>query len=166
MKTRKPVDQRLDRAIDEWCDVGGGMRKLLMAYAIAIIAIPAIAADTNDPSSYVCVPDYATGFRLDRSGKWEPSQFSVQGKKFLLARKDARWFWTAVGPTDAKPEPCGTFTDYGFTECKDSEGEVLFNRKTLRFQLVRPYGYVTSDVATDKEMNAPPYYIIGRCAAQ
>lgn len=142
------------------------MRKFLMAFAIAVVAAPAVAADTNDPSSYVCVADSAIGFRLDRSGKWEPSQFSVKGKQFLLGKRNERWFWMEVGPPNAKQEPCDAFTDYGFAECKYSEGQVMFNRKTLRFQLVRPYGYVTSDVATDKEMNAPPYYIIGRCTAQ
>jgi hypothetical protein len=142
------------------------MRKLLMAFAVAVVAAPALAADTNDASSYVCVPDYATGFRLDRSGKWEPGQFSVRGKQFLLGKRSERWFWTEVGPLDARPESCDTFTD-GFAECKYSEGDVLFNRKTLRFQLVRRYGYVTSDVATDKEINnAPPYIMIGKCSAQ
>jgi len=142
------------------------MRKLLIAFAITVIATPALAAEANDPGSYICVPDYATGFRLDRSGKWEPSQFSVQGKKFLLGKKNDRWFWSAVGPQDVKQESCDGFTEYGFAECKYSEGDVLFNRKTLRFQLLRRYGYVTSDVATDKEMNAPPYVMIGKCSAQ
>ena len=142
------------------------MWKLFMTVAIAAVALPAVAADANDSGSYVCVPDYATGFRLDRSGKWEPSQFSVQGKKFLLAKKSERWFWSEAGPVAYKPEPCDAFDDRGFAECKYSEGDVLFNRKTLRFQLVRHYGYVTSDVATDKDMSAPPYYIIGRCSVQ
>ena len=142
------------------------MRKLLIALAAALVAAPAVGADTSDPGSYVCLSEHAIGFRLGRDGKWEPSQFSVKGKQFLLGKKNERWFWSEVGPPDVKQESCGAFTDYGFAECKYSEGEVLFNRKTLRFQLVRPYGYVTSDVATDKEMNAPPYFIIGKCSAQ
>lgn len=142
------------------------MRKLLMAFAVAVIASPAIAADAGESDSYVCLPDHATGFRLDRSGKWEPSQLSVQGRKFLLGKKNDRWFWSVAGVQDPKQEPCDAFTEYGFTECKYSEGWVMFNSKTLRFQLVRPYGYVTSDLATDKDMKAPPYYIIGRCSVQ
>ena len=142
------------------------MRKLLIALAAALVAAPAFAADAGDPGSYACVPENAIGFRLGKDGKWAPSQFSVQGKKYQLEKKGARWFWWETGPADPKQEPCDAFTDYGFTECKYSEGWVMFNRKTLRFQLVRPYGYVTSDLATDKEMNAPPYYIIGKCAAQ
>lgn len=143
------------------------MRNWLMAMVTAVFAIPAAAADTNDPSSYLCVPDYATGFRLDRSGRWEPGQFGVRGKQFILGKRNERWFWTEVGPPDAKSEPCDGFSEYGFAECKYSEGDVLFNRKTLRFQLVRRYGYVTSDLATDKEaQNAPPYIMIGKCSAQ
>jgi len=142
------------------------MRKLLIALAAAVVVVPAFAADTSDPGSYVCLSEHAIGFRLGRDGKWAPSQFSAQGKKYLLEKKGARWLWTEVGPPDARPESCDAFTD-GFAECKYSEGDVLFNRKTLRFQLVRRYGYVTSDVATDKESNnAPPYMMIGKCSAQ
>lgn len=144
------------------------MRELLVALLIAAVAMPAVAADANDATSFACVPDFATGFRLSRDGKWAPSQFSVLGKKYLLEKRGARWYWSEVGlPPDSKQESCEAFNEYGFTDCRNAEGNMTFNRRTLRFQLVRPYGYVTSDLATDKEItNAPPYFIIGKCFVQ
>lgn len=149
-------------------DAGGSIRNLCVGITAAFVAIcPVFAADTKDPTSFLCVPDYATGYGIGRSGKWEPVQFSVQGKKYLLKKIDERWFWAESGrESDAQRTPCEAFNDLGFTVCKPPEDQVMFNRKTLRFQIVHFYGYVTSDIAMDKEPASPPYYLIGKCSAQ
>lgn len=115
--------------------------------------------------SYLCLPDYATGFSLEKSGEWKPSEFNVKDKKYLLRFKSGIWYWTEFGQ---EPNPhidsCSVPNKLGFLECKNREDEVMFNNRTLRFQVVRPYGYVVADFKLDKEMPTTPYYEIGRCS--
>jgi hypothetical protein len=130
------------------------------------------ATQTSVATSYLCIPDYATGFSLS-NGEWQPTQFKVEGKKYLLANRNGRWFWTGF---DAESDDttlavrearhgCSSFTKYGFIDCRDWSAAVTFNRKSLRFVEVEPHGYVVSDVAVDTEQpHSTPHMEIGRCS--
>lgn len=141
------------------------MRKLLLFVVFLGMPLVGSAAETERVSGFVCIPDYATGYSIGRSNKWEPTQFDVKGKRYLLRNKGGSWFWTEFGEEPHnKIDLCSAFSEHGFTECKNRGDQVLFNRNTLRFQVVHPYGYVVDDAALDKQRRVAPFYAIGTCS--
>jgi hypothetical protein len=136
--------------------------KLLIVLSFASVSMA--SADTNDVKGFLCIPDYSTGYSINNSKKWEPTRFYTEGMKYFLREKNGSWYWTDFGE---EPDPyidlCENFNDRGFTSCKNREDEVLFNRNTLRFQVVRPYGYVVADFEMDKHPSTP-FYKIGTCS--
>jgi hypothetical protein len=140
------------------------MRALLVTAALISAAL-AQAADTSAADSFICIPDYATGYAIGSNGKWEPTQFNVTKDRYLLRAKDGQWYWTEFGKEPSKSlDLCTGFSENGFLSCKKSENEVLFNRKTLRFQIIHPYGYVVADTSVFKDDPLTPYYMIGKCS--
>lgn len=141
------------------------MRLLLIALFVAGEALSSIPRG-KEAGGFICVPDYSTGFARSRDGKWEPARFNVEGKRYLFRVQDGRWFWTDFGEEPEESiDACTAIDAKGFSECKNREDEVVFNRNTLRFQVVYPYGYVVSDA--DKNMgglNLTPHIEIGRCS--
>jgi hypothetical protein len=141
------------------------MRKLLLFVVFLGLPLEGTTAESERVSGFVCIPDYATGYAIGRSNRWEPLQFDVIGKKYLLRNKGGSWFWTTFGEEPhSKIDLCTAFNEQGFMDCKNREDQVLFNRNTLRFQVVRPYGYVVADAAIDKQHRATPFYEIGTCS--
>ena len=131
----------------------------------ALIGAALLAQGTKSPetSGFLCIPDYSTGFAVGRSGKWESTNFDVKGERYLLRLKGGRWYWTRFGEEPMERiDSCTDFNEEGFSECNNREEPVRFNRNTLRFQVVHPYGYVVSDLSMDKDP-ITPYYMIGRC---
>jgi hypothetical protein len=141
------------------------MRKLLLFVILIGMPLVGSTAESDGVRGFVCIPDYATGYSIGLSNKWEPTQFNVKGKRYLLRNRSGSWFWTEFGEEPHKKiDLCSAFNEEGFTECKNREDQVLFNRNTLRFQVVLPYGYVVSDTAIDKQHRSTPYYEIGTCS--
>jgi hypothetical protein len=129
-----------------------------------LLAIDGQSEEPNNPKGYLCIPDYATGFSVEKSGEWRPTQFSVNGKKYMLHTKNGNWYWNKFGEEpDPHIDSCTSPTKLGFQECKNGEEEIVFNNKTLRFQVVHPYGYVVADIKMDKHP-ITPYYEIGKCS--
>ena len=139
------------------------MNSLTLVAMLWAVLLPQVSVP-KEVTGFICIPDYATGFSPDRSGKWEPTQFDVKGKRYLLRVKESRWYWTRFGEEPVERiDLCTSFNEAGFSECKNREDPVMFNRKKLRFQVVHPYGYVVSDTAMDKKP-ITPFYEIGTCS--
>lgn len=143
------------------------MRKFLLV--VIFLGVPLIgqAAENERVSEFVCIPDFSTGYSIGRSEKWEPKQFNVKKTRYILRKRGVDWFWTEFGKEPrSKIDLCSPFNEQGFTECKKGEIQVLFNRNTLRFQVIDPYGYVVSDASLDKEEpHITPFYEIGTCSS-
>lgn len=123
------------------------------------------AAEDKNPTAYLCIPTMATGFTLNSSDKWNVTQFNINGKKYLLKKKTGAWYWTEFGEDSTEQDNrCSTFNDKGFIKCGYSGNDVTFNKNTLRFQQIHPYGYVTSDTEVEKINPLTPYYEIGTCS--
>jgi hypothetical protein len=138
------------------------MTRILVGLCL-VFAINVRSEDAVNPKSYLCIPDFITGFSVEK-GQWKPTQFSVNGKKYMLHTKKGNWYWNEFGQDpDPHIDSCTGPTKIGFQECKNGEVEVVFNNQTLRFQVVHPYGYVVADLKLDKNP-ITPYYEIGRCS--
>jgi hypothetical protein len=107
-------------------------------------------------TSYLCMPDEASGFRFNPYQKsWEPVIFKVAQEKILLKKSDRGWEWVKFGHK------------YG-SLCKEMDkslqcdiyvGEVLLNRNTLRYIETYMIGYVNGSDNNDNT----PFIAIGRC---
>jgi hypothetical protein len=141
------------------------VRLLTIVAMLSALLLPQVPG-RKPVTGFICVPDYATGFAVGRSGKWEPTQFNVKGKRYLLRARDTRWYWTEFGEEpQERIDECTSFNDEGFSTCENRVEKVLFNRKTLRFQVVSAYGYVVADIAMDKgSFSMTPFYEIGTCS--
>ena len=141
------------------------MKKLILFLTFVIFPLLVHSAESNDVKGFLCIPDYSTGYAIEKSNKWIPVQFDVEGMKYLLKKKKDKWYWAEYGEEPhSVVDLCEPFNEKGFTSCKNREDEVLFNRNTLRFQVVRPYGYVVADFAMDKDYPSTPFYKIGTCS--
>ena len=122
------------------------MRARVVAAILMLLTEPANAADT-----YLCIPDLSTGFAFDaKSQKWNPTHFSVSGKKYLLKRVAGGAEWSDFGSPYA-PAPCTNFDAGGFTVCKSETSEgafnvrfstINFNERSLRYELAVWGGYM------------------------
>jgi hypothetical protein len=130
----------------------------------AIISVPLAGQAPESSRSYLCIPDYSVGYAVGKNGRWVPTNFDVDGKRYLLRQREGKWWWTDFGEEPQPQNACGTFNAHGFIDCHNFEVEVRFNAKSLRFQAVHPYGFVTSDVSLDSKSPITPYYEIGKCS--
>jgi hypothetical protein len=139
--------------------------KALLATAILLAPMTLSASEPNRQVGFLCVPDHATGYAQKGTGNWEPVQFDIKNRRHLFRIKDERWYWTEFGGEPDEPfDLCTPPNEHGFSECKNREDAVLFNRNTLRYQIVRAYGYVVADLDVEKESPMTPLYEIGRCS--
>src|SRR6266545_7850135 len=115
------------------------MRASSFAIRLLLLASLTSAQEEPSPTGYICVPDQSVGYKVDKSGKWRPAQFNVEGKKYLLRYRDGKWWWTDFGDEPKRQNSCGSFNPQGFLDCHNFEDDVRFNRISLRFQAIHPY---------------------------
>ena len=136
----------------------------IVAIAVAIcISTSAFAKDT-----LLCIPDYQTGYRFDKDqGKWLPQAFN-DGNKYILWRKDGQLVWSVFGKPATTDPVCAEFGMYGFSQCDSVAGNVILNRKKMRFQIIYEWGYVQGGGVSPKlfpvEGTDAPYIEIGTCS--
>ena len=108
--------------------------------------------------TYLCIPSSATGFSFtQKTSRWEESSFNIEEKKFLLKKKTGQWQWSNFGETNEY-----TCQERGQTSinCNLFLGEVIFDKKTLRYLKTYLPGYVDG-----VESNAnTPHIMIGKCS--
>src|SRR5437899_1960784 len=118
------------------------MRERVAVLIAALLILPGTAAQPTLATSFLCIPDYSTGFSKS-SGEWKPAQFTVEGLKYLLVNRHGHWFWTRFGLEEDSASDvmavrhygCGPFDSYGFIKCRYWGDDAFFNRQTLRFQI-------------------------------
>ena len=123
----------------------------------------AIAAD-----SYVCIPEKSTGFTFNKAARqWDVARFGVERKKYFVKNDKGSWRWLESEDSDRSPVTCNDFNPYDSMSCTGFY-EIVFNRKSLRFQKIYGEGYVSNPeaVGTDKEGAATPYFEIGTCSVR
>jgi hypothetical protein len=101
-------------------------------------------------TSYLCIPDKASGFAYNRSShQWESAQFNVTGIKHILKKDTKGWIWIDFGRPSWPPLAyCEGPSENGFISCRG--GYIVdFNIKNLRYLSVFTGGYVYG--------NLPPY---------
>ena len=139
------------------------MRRLFFAAVLAVFGHAAAAAD-----SYLCIPEKSTGFTFNKGNRqWDMARFAVEGKKYSVKNEKGSWQWLESEDSDRSPVRCSDFNNYDSLSCTGFY-EIVFNRKSLRFQKIYGEGYVTSPetIGTDKEGAATPYLEIGTCSVQ
>jgi hypothetical protein len=107
--------------------------------------------------AYLCLPKNATGFSyLQNSKSWEISTFNVSDNKYLLKNKSGKWFWDKFGRDF--PNSCNEFNQR--ITCNLFVGEVIFDKKTLRYIRTYVTGYVDGVTNNDNT----PLIEIGTCS--
>jgi hypothetical protein len=137
------------------------VRSLFIAAVLAVLGHAAVAAD-----AYICVPEKSTGFTFNKANRqWDVARFAVEGKKYFLKSDKGSWQWLESGDSGRSPVRCGEFNNYDSLSCTGLY-EIVFNRKSLRFQKIYGDGYVGNPeaIGTDKEGAATPYLEIGACS--
>ena len=141
------------------------MRFVHISLVVFLVFCHAMPALGEEPTAYLCIPDACTGFKPTDSGKWVIERFNVEGMQYLLSEKEGKWQWQKFGGRSLTHplSKCNTFDEYGFLICQYLMDEIRFNKKTLRFMVTFPMGYVTSDIETDKTLDDTPFIMIGTC---
>ena len=131
---------------------------LLVVFLIFSHAMPAMG---EEPHSYLCIPDAATGFRLNESGKWIETNFDIEETKYLLSKKKGIWLWDNFeNPSYTTSSRCHSVKVSGFIMCDSLFTLIRFSRETLRFmKIYYSYDYLHQD--TDPNT---PYIMIGTCS--
>ena len=108
--------------------------------------------------TYLCIPSSATGFSFtQKTNRWEETSFNIVEKKFLLKKKAGQWQWSNFGET--YENMCQERSQTSIN-CNLIFGEVIFDKKTLRFLKTYLPGYVDGI-----ETNAnTPHMLIGKCS--
>ncbi len=132
----------------------------LIATALLLLSSAANAAETTQ--AYLCIPEYATGFSFNKVAKrWQPSNFDLAGKKYLVKKTAKGWSWANFAYPDVADE-CGNFNKSGVLVCDAFPEEVWFNRTNGRFQVFYFVGYVGNLLGEEGGDN--PNIAIGTCA--
>lgn len=148
--------------------------KRFWALAIAAMLCPPPAASQGD--SWLCIPDRATGFSFDEgSREWRSTNFRISNDRFVLRRakgnegkdyawtsKDVVWLLFETGRSHPVISCPNDFVGNQIT-CFVPFHHFSFNRKSLRFQIIYPIGYVREDPSQDSNADTPNI-MIGRCA--
>jgi hypothetical protein len=130
-------------------------------FAVIALFIPVVCLAQE---GYLCVSDKATGFKRDeRTNAWETTRFKVEGEKFLLTKKAGAWSWSEFGLNQTVAQ-CSAMNDYGYLNCSSSLGEVSFNSRNLRFEVMFRGGYVSERVTTLPGPPDTPAITIGTCS--
>jgi hypothetical protein len=137
------------------------MRTLILGLVLALTPLFGVGATPVPVDAYVCVANLALGLTFSkRSKEWGTTTLSVKDQKFLLKRKNGHWVWSKFG--EEYQLKCGAFNEHGVISCDILLSQLELNRKTLRFKIYHPPGYMTSD---DPAKSADtPHLTIGTCS--
>lgn len=133
--------------------------------------------------TWLCISDQSTGF-IFKSGRWEHVFFSSNDKYVLRSIKasDKGSIALAVQPNSThifsevgERQPAigcvadkQSESDAGFIRCEGPGTFVLFNKKSLRFQIFYSIGYVIPDPESEFGMETQrgntPSLTIGKCS--
>ena len=118
--------------------IGVAMRQLILL----LLVLPQFVVAADEPSeSYLCIGDLATGFSYN-NGSWQVTQFDASEMRFVVReRKES--------DSDLYPGYEWVVVEFG--------GEFRLHRKSGRFNIAVPNGYITGDVT--------PYMAIGECVS-
>jgi hypothetical protein len=127
------------------------------AYCGVLFLTPSLAL----AQTFLCVAERSAGFSFnDKSKKWEYARFDVEGRKYIVKQVGARWTWAEFGREF--PADCGAFPPSGIIKCQDTLKDVIFNSKTLRYQMFYAHGYAIP--SSGVEGSDTPYIEIGVCS--
>jgi hypothetical protein len=133
--------------------------------AVLIFSLQLYCGVAFADSSYLCLPSQAVGYAFNKaSHQWDVAHFKLD-KKYLMKKTADGWHWTEFGSTFAS-RMC---REVGFVECNTSdEQEVMFDPKTLRYQIYYRYGFIggawEADGKSEDQSEDTPYIEIGTCA--
>ena len=144
------------------------MRALSVVLALMLVAgpVPLGKAATADEMQWICIADSATGFSY-QGGKWVPTNFSVEGKRYLISKKqyrqnknDMRYHVTKIGERHAYACQKDSPNEFGMVFCQDLLTEFKINVTALRYMSIYSVGYFDG---SDDDSNTP-YIEIGTCS--
>lgn len=138
-------------------------RFCLPLLATALLVSASTTAHAEDATSYLCIAEKGSGFKFNTSNQtWEHARFNVSESKYILSKSQGVWTWKRVGQKHGIT--CSeNFNESGYMHCTSFD-QVTMNRKTLRFLLVYPVGYVNVGIA-GKEGEDTPSMEIGKCSS-
>jgi len=128
------------------------MKKILY-FLVTILNSVVYAQD-----AYLCLPKSATGFSyVQNSSSWEITTFNISDNKYLLKNKSGKWSWDKFGSNF--PKSCIDLNQK--IMCNLLVGEVIFDKKTLRYLRTYIPGYVDGIANNDNT----PLIEIGTCSS-
>jgi hypothetical protein len=158
--------------------------KMLFALLLLLSFNPIAMAEGDDsPTSYVCTPDFSTGF-AKKEGEWRPVRFDISDKKYILRRlnesekkawkhfeskKDVSWVWLKSGEKTSWHTCKNEATESGRILCPYEFLDLVVNIKSLTFQIYRKGDYVYwihPDDPDYEDLTAETYIEIGKCTAK
>jgi hypothetical protein len=115
----------------------------------------------------LCILEKATGFSNERgTNNWTPTNFKVENERYLLIKK-SKTNYDIKKFGESESHSCGSADERGFLGCDTILGQLRANIKTMRIQITHPYGYVISDLNSERknEFRLTPYIAIGKCSS-
>ena len=139
-----------------------------------IILLLAVLPALANAESYICVEEYATGFRFDAAKKiWEQSHLSPNLKYLVKPNTDqslkGQWIVSEIGQSVPVAWSKHDFISTGALRFEGSFGEFAMNKKSLRFVKTYIFGYWTDAIPGEQdgtfvEGKNTPYIGIGKCS--
>ena len=141
---------------------------------VALCAMISAAAAVDEPSSYLCAPDMATGFIFDKTtGQWHGANFRATQKYVVSRSKTAKSEWEVKEVGSPLPQAfCISNPKWNPQAllCEGPTANFWMDRKNLRYLNVYPHGWwdVGQDVGVEhlfgvREGDDTPYIEIGKC---
>lgn len=126
----------------------------LIPLLVTLLSINAFAQD------YLCIPTGASGFTFNSvSKKWENTFFRLGDEKNILKKVANGYQWRDFGRSTG-PLCSDGFNEYGYLHCNVYFGNLVINKKTLRYVETYMSGYTDG---VDKNENTPNIKI-GTCS--
>jgi len=128
------------------------MKRLIFVFLITMCSV------TSAQDAYLCIPKSATGYSyIQVTNSWEMTSFSVGNDKYLLKNKSKSWNWDRFGESNS----FSTCKEIGSQiSCARLGGDVIFDKKTLRYLRTYIAGYVDGV----NNNNNTPLIEIGTCS--
>ncbi len=111
-----------------------------MKQAIAFLLFNVFCVFNVIAQDYLCIPSSAAGFAYNASSKkWERSFFKIDNEKKILKKTQNGYEWRDFGSSSGST--CPDFNQFNYLHCKIFLGDLVLNRKTLRFIETYMSGY-------------------------